>query len=162
MTHAAALDGRRTVSLAGVPTGLYRRAQQHTDDLLRELVLMAGQEGVRPDVARLARAAREHHAARTEQREPAAALVTQAEGGADTVTLTYTLDLPGVRFAEVWAAVLDELDGLCRTGAMLSVPPSGEVVLFLRWYCAEIVAQARDGAEPCPWPVYAAAARQPR
>jgi hypothetical protein len=159
MTHAAAVDGRRTVSLVGVPTGLYRRAQQHTDDLLRELVLMAGHADVRADIARLTRTAREHHAARLEQGDVAAALVTEAEAnGAGSVTLTYGLDLPGLRSAEVWAAVLAELDGLCRSGAMLSVPASGEVAAFLRWSCSEIVAQLRDGAEPRPWPDYVAAA----
>jgi hypothetical protein len=163
MTYDVAAEGRLTVSLMGVPTALYRRAQQHIDDLLRELVLMAGHAGVRLDVARLAKTAREHHAARMDQREQGAALVAEAEErGAETVTLTYALDLAGVRSAEVWAAVLTELDGLCRSGAMLSVPASGEVAAFLRWHCAEIVGQVRDGAEPCPWPIYALAARAPR
>lgn len=155
--------GRRTVRLLDVPVDLYRQAQQHTDDLLREIVLMAEHERLRGGdgtAARLARAAHAHRPVDIELRVSAATDVDGARArGEETVTLTYSVDLHVADAAAAWSRVLDELDDLCRGGDLLSVPPDARVGTFLRWFCAEIVAQLRDGAEPCPWPRYVAGVR---
>jgi hypothetical protein len=144
-------NGRLTVTLVDAPVDVYRRARQHVDDLLRELILMAGHEGVEPHVARLARDARDHDGGRAVLDDPAALARAEADGVA-AVTLALTLDLADAASPEAWTKVLDDLAGLCRSGSMLSVPASDDVAAFVRWYCAEIVAQVRDGAAPTPWP----------
>ena len=144
---------RRTVRLVDVPVGLYREAQQHTDDLLRELVLMAGLEtatGVPGTATRLAEAAFRH----SEQRA-ALALVAErvcASAAGERVTIEYDVDLTSAQASEEWAALLDELGALCREGGMLVVPATEEVAAFSRWFCEELVRQLRSGAEPRPWP----------
>jgi hypothetical protein len=158
--------GRRTVRLVDVPVDLYRRAQQHTDDVLRELVLMADHErarGTSGTASRLVRLAGDHRPVDVEVRVSTAPDLDGARArGEETVTLTCSVDLAAADSAEGWARVLDELDELCRSGDLLSVPPGAEVGLFTRWFCGELVRQLRDGEAPCPWPRYADAARAER
>jgi hypothetical protein len=149
---------RRTVRLVDVPVDLYRRAHQHTDDLLRELVLIAendlagGRDGA---VVKLARRADDHRATRLRLRRAAAPAVQRArERGDAAVTLTYEVDDNAITSSAEWSALLDELDALCRSGELLTVPAQPDVALLSRWMCEEFVHQLRDGQPPCPWPHY--------
>jgi hypothetical protein len=138
--------GRRCVHLVDVPVDLYHRSQQHTDDLLRELVLIAGMAGID--------GADGHWQARHALRVEAAPVLDRArESGDAQVTLTYGVDGDLVASAREWEALLDQLDELCRSGTLLTMADP-EVALFSRWFCAEIVHQLRDGQPPCPWPQY--------
>jgi hypothetical protein len=142
----------------GVPVALYREAQQHTDDLLREVVLMAGYEAAHggPGAAsRIAEAADRHRAERhalavTSERVVAAAT-------ADTVTIEYEVDVSSADSSAEWGQMLEELAALCRHGEMLAVPARDQVEAFSRWCCEEFVRQLRDGAEPRAWDEYALA-----
>lgn len=149
---------RRTVRLVDVPVRLYREAQQHADDLLREVILMAAYEsgsGNPGNASRLAGAAARHHA---EHRAlSVAAERTLAGAGGDRVTIEYDVDVSSADWGAAWGALLDELTQLCRDGAMLAVPAQDEVVAFSRWFCEEFVRQLRDGADPRPWAEYASA-----
>jgi hypothetical protein len=150
----------RTVRLVDVPVELYLRAQQHTDDVVRELVLMAAHHAAPVRVTALAQRADAHHEGRLVLRHSVAGAVDAAgAAGEKTVDLTYAVDAATADSSEAWSAVLDELAELCRDGTMLAVPASDDVALFSRWFCQEFVAQLRDGAEPTPWPAYAATAR---
>lgn len=148
--------GRRTVRLVDVPVRLYREAQQHADDLLREVMLMAAYEagrGTPGTASRLAGTADRHR----EERHAlsVAAERTVAGAGGESVTIEYDVDVASADSSEEWGELLDELTSLCRDGSMLSVPANDEVVAFSRWFCEEFVRQLRDGCEPRAWSAYA-------
>jgi hypothetical protein len=46
---------------------------------------------------------------------------------------------------------MDELDGFCRTGVLLSEPPDPVVVRLRRWFVAEMEAQLFKQATPTPF-----------
>lgn len=149
-TEAAAT--RRVVRLVDVPVRLYRETQQHTDELLRELVLMAGWEATRGEsgaATRLAGTADRHRAERHALSLVAERVLAGAAGS--TVTIEYEVDVSAADTSAEWAALLDELAELCREGGMLVVPAHGEVAAFSRWFCEEFVRQLREDAEPRPW-----------
>ncbi|HEV2890519.1 MAG TPA: hypothetical protein VGX28_09090 [Frankiaceae bacterium] len=143
---------RRVVRLVDVPVRLYREAQQHTDELLRELVLMAGWEASRGEegtATRLAGTADRHRAERHALSVVAERVLAGAAG--DSVTIEYEVDVSAAETSAEWAALLDELAALCRDGGMLVVPAHGEVAAFSRWFCEEFVRQLRDEATPRSW-----------
>jgi hypothetical protein len=157
MTTDAPVGRRRTVRLVDVPVALYREAEQHADDLQRELLLMAGYESARGLPGRatdLQRRADTHRDARLALSMAAAPEVSRGTG---TVTLVYDVTLDAATTAEEWARLVDDVAVLCRSGEMLMVPARPEVAEFSRWFCAEFVGQLRDGRAPTPWPAYAAA-----
>jgi hypothetical protein len=142
-----------------VPVALYREAQQHTDDLLREIVLMAAYEtasGASGAASRLAAGAERHSARRDALAVTGERVVAAATG--DSVTIEYVVDVGDADDATSWGEMLDEIGELCGSGVMLVVGKP-DAVAFSRWFCEEFVRQLRDGAEPTPWPEYAAARR---
>jgi len=156
VTYEKAAAPRRTVRLVDVPVRLYREAQQHTDDLIREVVLMAAYEagtGTEGPAARLAGTADRHRAER--HALSIAGERTCAAASGDRVTIEYDVEVGSADTSEEWGALLDELARLCRDGTMLAVPSNDEVVAFSRWCCEEFVRQLRAGAEPRPWSAYA-------
>ena len=152
----------RTVRLVDVPVDLYRRARQHTDDVLRELVIIAGAEpsdGTRDGTADLARRADLHREGRLGLADAADATVdAAAERGEAYVSLSFAVGGAVADWSSAWPALLDEIDALCRNGTMLAVPAGERLGAYLRWFCGEFVQQLRYGAPPCPWPRYAASA----
>ncbi len=128
----------RTVLLVGVPLDLFRRAQRHSDDVLRELALM------RPDA--------EEMVALAALRTDASVQAYDAEQRGDK-ELTLRLELPpdAAEAAEQWASLMTQLAELCRAGVMLSAPPDDDVVAFQQWYVGEVVRQVRSGLPPRPW-----------
>lgn len=157
MTTDAPVGRRHTVRLVDVPVALYREAEQHADDLQRELLLMAGYEsgrGLPGRATELKRRADAHREARLALSVSAEPEVSSAAG---TVTLAFDVTVEAATTAEEWTRLLDDIAVLCRSGEMLMVPARPEVAAFSRWFCAEFVGQLRDGREPTPWPAYAAA-----
>jgi hypothetical protein len=156
MSSEDAVTQRRTVRLVDVPVRLYREAQQHADDLIREVVLMAAYEagaGAPGAASRLADTANRHRAAR--HALSIAGERTCAAAGGDRVTIEYDVEVGSAEMSEEWGGMLDELAALCRDGTMLAVPAHDEVMAFARWCCEEFVRQLREGAEPRPWSAYA-------
>lgn len=156
-------DADRQVMLVDVPVATYRAVQQHTDAVLRELVLMAEYETAKAGRERgplrlLFDRVNAGFSDRLDLTVQAAHAVDAAiERGAESVTLTFTIPARYAASAEAWSALVDDLDAFCRDGTMLSVPVSPEVRRFTRWWCSELVGQLRDGAAPVPWPDYVAA-----
>lgn len=153
-------DPGREVRLVDVPVALYRETQQHTDSVLRELVLMAGYE-VSHDTGGpmrgLFQRANDGFADRLDLTVAAAPAVDAAHERGDTY-VTLSLTLPG-RYAtsvQLWTRLIEELDAFCRDGTMLCVPASEEVKAFAQWWCAELTRQLRSGAAPTPWGDYVA------
>ena len=149
-------DDRRTVRLVDVPVALYREVQQHTDDLLREIVLMADFEaasGTPGRASRLAGTAERHRDERQALAVTSERVLAAATG--DAVTIEYEVAVSSATSASEWAALLEELVELCRDGTMLSVPAHDDVVAFSKWVCEEFMRQLSHGGEPRPWPEYA-------
>lgn len=150
----------RPVVLADVPVALYRGAQQQTDAVLRELVLMAEYEaglGVHGPMRALFDRAGDGFADRLELGVQAAPVLEDAVArGAETMTVVHRLPERYADFAERWVGLLAELDDLCRDGTMLCVPSSDDAVRLAQWWCDQLTGQLRDGAAPVPWPEYVA------
>ena len=159
MTTDAPVGRRHTVRLVDVPVALYREAEQHAEDLQRELLLMAGHESARGLPGRATALKRRADAHREARLALSLAAEPEVSRGAGTVTLVYDVTADAATTTEEWSRLLDDLAELCRTGEMLMVPARPEVAEFTRWFCAEFVAQLRDGQAPTPWPAYAAAVR---
>lgn len=147
----------REVRLVDIPVALYQQVQQHTDAVLRELVLMAEFEASAKKAARRMRPLFERanaaFAERLDVAHQAGSEVDAArERGEGHVTLTFTLPERYAAAAYAWTRLMDEIDALCRDGTMLTVPASEEAARFGRWWCREFTRQLRDGAPPMPWP----------
>ena len=149
-------DGTVQVRLLQFPLLVYRRAQEHFDELLREFALLSiDSSGTVPghEVPRRLRELVDELGQRfaratqdaTGQREEA------LRAGLTSVDLTYNVP-PQVREGSLaLARMLDEADEFCRRGELLTLATPPEVVEFRRWFLDEFVAQA-DGAAPTPWP----------
>jgi hypothetical protein len=144
-----------TVRLVGVPTELFLRSRQRTDDLVRELWLMAlsDENGPRGRYYRqlvLAADAYSRRGAAVRQQVMTEVLAAQERGEATT---DLAIDLPpeAVETALQWEQLLEEMDALCTRGELLTLASPPELARFHRWYSSEVVHQLRDGSEPVPF-----------
>jgi anti-sigma B factor antagonist len=148
-----------TVRLVRLPVEIHRRAATHSDAINRELSLItAGDDDSVP--ARL-RSLSERLTARyggmtanqNEQLERAQADQVEA------IDLVYELPGEVAEAAEELGAMLDEVDEYCRDGALLNLVTPPEAVAYRKWFLTEFIHQIREGAEPRPWPEFAAGER---
>lgn len=138
------------VRLVSLPVGVHRRAAEHDDTLRRELALVrAGREA--DAGARLAALSQElegrFRGFTTEQ----TAQLDAADGGG-TIDLVYELPPDAADAAEQLGALLDEVDDLCRSGALVTRCTPPDLVAYRRWFLGEFVGQIRRGRPPRPWP----------
>lgn len=145
------------VRLLGVPVRLWERSTEAHDELMRELSLLTyGVEGgaQRSDdlptrLLELVAELRRRYGG-TRGRDDAtrqAALVS----GAERVDLEYQVPRAVTEMAPALVALLDEVDGYCRSDAyLLTLACDDGVKAFRRWYVGEFVRQA-EGRAPQPW-----------
>jgi hypothetical protein len=148
-----------TVHVLGMPTGLQVQAQQHNDELTRELMLVAEQmrqRGQTPELpvrfVELVSALSGRYAMFTAEQE--AQMTAAIAAGVPTIDLTYTLPASAAAAAGALNGILDEADEYCRQGQLLltlATPP--ELVAYRRWLLDQFVAQA-GGAAPVAWADY--------
>jgi hypothetical protein len=150
------------IEMRGVPIELWARAQEHSDELLREFALISAQqeqEGGTHDVPRRLLALVEElsntysgFSSENERR-----LAAAYEHGDDTLDLVYEIPRAVGPAASHLADLLDEADDYCRAGEhllTLATPP--DQVRFRRWFLEEFTRQA--AGEPArSWAEYAAA-----
>jgi hypothetical protein len=164
-----------TVRLIDLPVPEFAAAQEHSEELMRELTHVANQiatthapDGAQADAAsypsrelpvRLMALVEDLSAGYSgftvEQEQQLASAV---EAGRESIPeLTYEVPAAAAGAAKHLGAMLDEADDYCRRGQhllTLATPP--ELVAFRRWYLSEFENQIA-GQPPTSWPSYRAA-----
>jgi hypothetical protein len=158
-TATAPHDDLVMIRVMGMPIAVQARAQEHADELTRELTLIGAQlrqEGNTRDLPALLVTLIEQLNARysrftTEQEQ----LVAEATArGDDTIDLTYQLPASAAAHAQELGALLDQADAYCRTGRhLLTLATPDDLVAFRRWYLSQFIDQVA-GQPPVPWDVY--------
>jgi anti-sigma regulatory factor (Ser/Thr protein kinase) len=145
--------GARTIRFLGVSVSDYLELQAHNDALFRELQLIRiGRRAGGADAAtmppRLARLIDElegeFRGRRDSQRDMVAAAQARGEPTVDMESNVSAAVLPAAR---TYVGLLEEADEFCRTGALLTPPPSDRVRRLRRWFVEEMAAQF-GGAAP--------------
>lgn len=156
MTEASG-DDLVEVSLLGVPIPLRERSTQHSDELLREMTLVA-QEAEAGDTAlpsRLVQLAAEVGATYSEFTVHAdAQMDAAAEAGIDSIDVVYRVPASVAAFCEHILSIIEEVDAYCRQGRYLltlATPP--DILDYQRWILGEFIRQPR-GEAPTSWPDY--------
>lgn len=153
----AARDDLVEVRLVGVPIPLRERSTQHSDELLREMTLIA-QEAETGDTAlptRLVQLAADVGATYSEFTVHAdAQMDAAAEAGIDVIDVVYNVPPTVAGFCEHILSVIEEADAYCRQGRYLltlATPP--DILAYQRWILGEFIRQPR-GEAPMSWPDY--------
>ena len=148
----------RVIEIRRFPLAVYRRAQEHADELIREFALInieLTEGGADPGhlPARLLelidKVSAAYSAATTEQERVRDEAIDRGDAEVD---LVYRLPAEVREATLALAAILDECDEFCRAGERLltlATPP--EAKAFRDWYLDEFVRQI-DGLPPIPWP----------
>jgi anti-anti-sigma factor len=140
------------VQLFGFPVELHRRASEHSEALRRELAFVEHAHGADAAPARLealtAELAGRYGGLIATQSEQIAAAIAAGEPSLD---LVYELPDEVVDGVVHLGQLLDELDGLCRDGALLTMVTPPDLLAFRRWLLAEIEGQIRERRPARPW-----------
>lgn len=152
-------DDLVNVRLERLPIRLWARAQEHTDELIREFVLISNEqrEGSAHDVPKRLTNLIEELTAQyapfsgdNEQR-----LVDAATAGVDSIDLHYVIPATVADAASHLGQLLDEADDYCRQGRhLLTLETPAQLVRLRRWFLDEFRRQVA-GEPPVPWPDYA-------
>ena len=140
------------VQLRGVPVRLVLYSAANLDELVRELQTTDFDAAAPSELAELGeRLARETAASR----EPLRAAAREALRSRDRV-IDIELVVPPDQVAVLrhFVGLTDQVEHFCRTGVLLSGPPTAEVTAFRRWFVDEVADQVA-GRPPtrCPFPV---------
>jgi hypothetical protein len=143
------------VRLLGVPVELFCAAERHTNDLLREVALMAA---ARADLEPghlfselLATADAYAHRPAAVRRAIADAVAAAQRAGLATVDVDLAADDLAADGALAWEELLRRFDAMSREEQLLTLPAGAEVAAFRGWYVRELVEQVRTGREPARW-----------
>jgi anti-anti-sigma factor len=140
-----------TVRLLGVPVAVHRRAAEHSDAINRELTLIAAADDGSVPARLQALSERLTTAYSSMSSEQAEQLQEAFESRRATIDLEYEVPAEMADACEELRAMLDEVEGYCRDGDLLSLISPPEAVAYRTWYLGEFVRQIR-GEEPRPWP----------
>ena len=148
-----------TVRLLRLPVPLQARAQEHADELIRELTLIGEQMRQRGDhaglPARLVTLVDEltgKYSMFTSAQEQE--LAEAAATGVTEIDLTYAVPASVADAALALRDILDEADDYCRAGQhLLTLPTPADLVRYRRWFLDQFVGQTH-GAAPVPFPAY--------
>jgi hypothetical protein len=151
---SAAADS--VVRFLGVPIDAYLALQEWNDAVVRECELIAALEPAPADMpARLLELAVRLSGRFAAAREGYRDVVAEARAeGITSVDLDGSWPQPSEASVEAAGAFLDmmeELDGYCRTGILLTEPPDPAVVDLRRWFVTEMRAQVLRNEAPTPF-----------
>jgi hypothetical protein len=158
-SEAARSDDLVTFHVNGLPIALQARAQEHADELTRELTLIgaqlrqAGNTRVLP--ARLLdlidQLTARYSMLTVEQEDQIAAATVERR---DTIDLTYRLPASVAGAAQALSDILDEADDYCREGQLLlTLATPDDLVAYRRWFLSQFSGQAA-GEPPVSWDDY--------
>ena len=148
-------SGAVDVRLLGLPVAVYRRSQQHSDELHREfsLIVLGARGDSTPEVPeRLLALTKEVRARFAPESAVLRQQLDEAEGrGDDVVDVVTRIPLEARSSVVELGALLEEADDYCRQGdGLLTLATPSELVAFRRWFLGEVLSQM-DGADPVPW-----------
>ncbi len=163
MSAEQADDPLVTIEIRQMSVALLSAGQQHSDELTREMMLVAeqlhqqGGSGALPqrfvELVSTVTSRYSMFTAAQEQQMNAA-----IEAGETSLDLVYSVPRSAAAAAASLGEIFDEVDEYCRAGVLLltlATPP--ELVAHRRWFLDQFVEQAA-GRPPVPWPDYRAAA----
>jgi hypothetical protein len=160
VTDAPANDPLIRVRLVELPIDVQVQAQQHADELTRELVLVGEQmhqRGAAPNelpvrfVELVTALSHRYSMFTAEQEQQLADAITS---GAPSVDLDYTVPASAAAAAATLGDILDEADDYCRGGQLLlTLATPAPLLTYRRWFLDQFIGQAA-GAEPESWPDY--------
>ena len=78
-------------------------------------------------------------------------LLVHARARDETVDIELPGDETAAQITEHITELLDAADEFCRSGDLLTLAASPQVVAWRHWWRDQVVGQIRDGAEPMPW-----------
>ena len=146
---------RVRVRLLDVPVGLFCAAEQHANDILREVALMAA---ARPDLGdghlftEILAAADDYAQRPSAVRHRVAESVALAQRqGWESVTVDLDADVEAADGALAWEELLQRFDAMSRDERLLTLPADGEMAAYRAWYVRELVEQVRTGRAPVSW-----------
>lgn len=157
--NSAGRDDLVTVRLLALPVSLQARAQEHADELTRELTLIGERMRQRGDhaglparlVSLVEQLTAEYSMFTGEQEQQVADAVAS---GAATIDLTYQVPASVAVAARALSDILDEADDYCRAGEhLLTLPTPDDLLTYRRWFLDAFTDQIA-GAEPVPYPAY--------
>jgi anti-sigma regulatory factor (Ser/Thr protein kinase) len=139
--------GARKIRFLGVPVGDYLELQAHNDALFRELQLIriglrTGSADAVPMPARLASLIDDLEGQFRSRRDSQREMVADAQArGEATVDMELNVSLAILPAARAYVDLLEEADQFCRSGALLTPPPSERVRRLRRWFVEEMATQ---------------------
>jgi len=141
------------VRITGLPLDVYRRASEHSDELLREFALIRddGSDHVPARLLALIDELNSRFAAFTQA--PTEALQRALDRGDAEVDLLYEVPAEAADAVRRLATLLDEADDFCRSGDLLTLATLPEGVAFRRWFLDEFALQI-DGRPPQAWSAF--------
>jgi hypothetical protein len=161
VSHSPDDDPLITVRLVQLPIDVQVQAQQHADELTRELVLVGErmhQQGGDATNAlpvrfvELVTALSHRYSMFTAEQEQQ--LAAAIASGAPSVDLEYTVPASVSAAAASLGDILDEADDYCRAGQLLlTLATPARLVTYRRWFLDQFVGQAA-GSAPESWPDY--------
>lgn len=161
MTGPGAPDDLIAIHVIGLPIAVQVAAQQHQEELNRELTLVGEAMHQRGDTAGLPARFVElvdtltqtYSGFTAEQEQQLAAAI---EAGAETVDLHYTLPRSVADAALALGRMLDEVDRYCRDGQLLlTLETPAPLIAYRWWFLHQFVDQAA-GKPPETWAAYEA------
>lgn len=142
------------VRILQAPLQLWEELSQHTEELLRELalVLIGAEQGLGGVPARLTALVDELRARYggvaeepTQRRQAALA------AGQTAADLEYLVPPSTGQALRELRNLLEEADGYCRSGHLVTLPPTPDQRRFRDWYVGEFLRQLA-GEPPVAWP----------
>jgi hypothetical protein len=144
------------IRLVGLPLAVQARAQEHSDELTRELMLIGEQMRQQGDhaglparlVGLIEQLTAEYSAFTGEQEQQVANAMA---AGAETIDLDYEVPSSVADAAHALIDILAEADDYCRAGEhLLTLPTPPDLVTYREWFLEEFVRQVA-GHPPIPF-----------